>query len=173
VNSESFWDPCNVVITRKNTRNKFPSTDPQITGHNIYMYMLPTFSYQGLTQSTSFQCYLIMVDRTSRKHHLIGLHDYPSNSVITSINEFTAPCNHTVTVEHINIRKIKTDAGTQFTSSNFREACATANIELSIAAPNQQEQERTWYSLYTIADAMLFHTRIPPKFTYYSICYAI
>jgi hypothetical protein len=84
-----------------------------------------------------------MVDRTSRKPHLVGLHDYTSDSAITAINECTAPSNHTVTVEHINIRKIETDAGTQFTSSNFHEACATAIIELSIAAPKKQEQNHT------------------------------
>ena len=118
---ESFCDPCNVVITRKNNKNKFPSTDPNIAGHTVYMDLLPTFSRQGLTPSTTYACYLIMVDKTSRKPQVCGLKDYTSDSVIHSVNEFTSPCNHPVSVEHINIRKVKTDAGSQFTSSNFLE----------------------------------------------------
>jgi hypothetical protein len=142
------------------------------------MDMLPPFAHQGITPSTYFQCYLLMVDRTSRKPHLVGLHDYTSESGITAINEFTAPCNHPVAVEHINIRKIKTYDGTHlFNSSNLCEACATVGIQLSIAAPTHQEKnhtaERTWYSLQTIDDAMHVHARLPPKFTHHLIRYAI
>jgi hypothetical protein len=118
-----------------------------------------------------------MVDNTSRNHHLVGLHDYTSDSVITAINEFTAPWNQPVTDEHINIIEVKTDAGYQLSSSNFREDFSTANIETSIAAPNHQYQnqksEITWYSLHTIDDAMLVHVILPPKFPYNSILYAI
>jgi hypothetical protein len=156
---------------KEQQRPKFPCTDPGIAGHTIYMDLLPTFSRQGLTPATPFACCLTMVDKTSRKPQVCGLKDCTSESIIHSVNEFTAPCNHPVSVEHVNVnvRKIKNDTGTQFTSSNFSEACAAADIELSIAAPKHKEQnhnvERTWYSLQTIADAMLVHARLPPKFT--------
>jgi hypothetical protein len=62
----------------------------------------------------------------------VELNDYTSGSGASAVNDLTAPCNHPVTTENIKIRNIKTGSGTQFTSSNFREACANANNELSI-----------------------------------------
>jgi hypothetical protein len=81
-----------------------------------------------------------MVENTSRKPNLLGIHDYNLYSVIAAINKFTTPCDHPVTVEHTNIRKIKTYAGSQVIFINFHQACATTNIELSIATPNHQEK---------------------------------
>jgi hypothetical protein len=46
---EYFCDPTDVVITRKNSRNRCLSTDPDIAGHTIYMDLLPTFAGQGIT----------------------------------------------------------------------------------------------------------------------------
>jgi hypothetical protein len=85
---ESFCDPCNIIITRKNVKNNFTSTDPQIASHTIYMDMLPTFPHLGINPLTTFQCFLIMVDRTSRKPHNGGFRDYTSNSIMTAINPF-------------------------------------------------------------------------------------
>jgi hypothetical protein len=116
-----------------------------------------------------------MVDKISIKPHIVGLGDYTSESVITIVNAFTAPCNHPVTIEHINIRMIKTVAGTHLSYSTFNEAIANANIELYIAAPNHEVQnhttERTWYSLQTIADNMLAHARL--KWYANDVCYVL
>jgi hypothetical protein len=135
---EPLCDPFNVVITIKKSIHVLPSIESYFVDRTIYMDLLPTFAHQGITPSTTLQCYHIMVDKTSREPHLIGFNDYTSYSVFTTVNELTAPYNHPVTVEHINIRNIKTDAGTHFTSRNLREACANINIELFIAAPTRQ-----------------------------------
>jgi hypothetical protein len=173
---ESLCNPCNAVFTIKNNSNTFPYNYPYIAGHTIYMDLLPTFSRQGLTPATTFVCYLIMVGNTLIKPQVCGLKDYKSYPVIHYLNESTAPCKHPVSVEHINTRKVKTDAGSQFTSNNFCEACAAVDIELSIAALKHQEHnqnaERTWYYLQNIVYAMLVHARLPPKFTCHAIRYA-
>jgi hypothetical protein len=63
-----------------------------------------------------------MVKNTPRKPYPAGIDEYTSDAITTGVNELTAPCNHPVIVEQIKIRKIYTDARTQFTSSNFGEA---------------------------------------------------
>jgi hypothetical protein len=68
---ESFYDPCNFVITRKNTINKCPSTRPQVAGQIIYMNVPPSFACQVITPSTNLNSYLIMVDNTSRNPQLV------------------------------------------------------------------------------------------------------
>jgi transposase InsO family protein len=60
-------------------------------------------------------------------------------SINSQLHEIT---QSPVTVEHINIIKITTDAGSEFISNSFREACANANIEISIVVPNLQEQNQ-------------------------------
>jgi hypothetical protein len=69
---------------------------------------------------------------------------------------FTAPCNHPVTVEHINIRNIKTDAGTQFTLSNLSEACATTSKKLL----NKAGEPDIPYELFYEKKHMAKHFRI-------------
>jgi hypothetical protein len=85
---ESLCDPCNVVIAITFSRNKNSSTGPHIASRTIYMdhgyaEMLPTFTCQDLTPSTTFHFYLILVENTSRKPQLLGIHTYTLDSVHT------------------------------------------------------------------------------------------
>jgi hypothetical protein len=106
--------------------------------------MLPTVTRQGnITpqQMLLIATCIIMIDKTSRKPQLVGLNDYTSYPVIAAVNELISSFNPILASEHLDIiRKIKTDAGSQVTSSNFREACVNNNIELSIAQPNNPKQ---------------------------------
>jgi hypothetical protein len=122
--AEKFCDPCQVVTTRAKNRSNIQTTDPQEPGHTIYMDIITPTSKEGLTPATTFKCYLWLVDRYSRYAHLKGLHDYSSESVITAINQYMSPSNHPITIEPIDIHKIKADDGSQFTSEEFQSACA-------------------------------------------------
>jgi hypothetical protein len=137
VDTQSFCHPWNVVITRKNAKKSiyWPTSCRSRQLHGFTTHFCTPMHYDP---STNFHCYLIMFDTTSRKPQLVGLNDCTSDSVIISVNELKAPYNHPLIVEHISMRKIKTDPGSQFTPCNFREAWTNANIELSIAPPNHQ-----------------------------------
>ena len=100
------------------------------------MDLLPPLSPSGLTPATMFKCYLWLVDRYSRYASVYGLPDYTADSVVTSINQFIAPSNHPVLIEPVDLHKIKADAGPQFTSNEFQEACADSRITINLAAPN-------------------------------------
>jgi hypothetical protein len=65
---------------------------------SIWIYY-PFLHAKALPSSTLFNFYLIMVDKTSTKPHLVGHLDYTSDYVITAVNEFIAPRNHPITVE--------------------------------------------------------------------------
>ena len=54
---------------------------------------------------------------------------------------------------------ISTDAGTQFTSTSFKEECQTRGVRLTLAAPEHQEMNRqvevTLRTLRTVAHSLM------------------
>ena len=79
--------------------------------------------------------------------------------------QVTAPTSHPVLIE-FDIHRIKSDAGTHFTSAEFQLACADSRIAVSLAAPKHQEQnhyaERSWKSVKILTDKIMVHARLPP-----------
>ena len=63
------------------------------------------------------------------------------------------------------MERISADAGTQFTSTEFKEGCQTRGVRLTLAAPEHQEMngqvEVTWRTLRTIAHAFMVYARVP------------
>ena len=63
------------------------------------------------------------------------------------------------------LERISADAGTQFTSTEFKEECQTRGVRLMLEAPEHQEMngqvEVTWRTLCTIAHALMVHARVP------------
>ena len=64
-----------------------------------------------------------------------------------------------------DLERISADAGTQFTSTDFKEECQTRGVRLTLAAPEHQESngqvEVTWKTLRTVAHALMVHARVP------------
>ena len=64
-----------------------------------------------------------------------------------------------------DLEKISADAGTQFTSTEFKEECETRGVRLTLAAPEHQKTngrvEVTRRTLHTIAHYHMVHARVP------------
>ena len=60
---EKFCDPCQVVTTRSKNHCKIPPSNHLEPGHTVYIDLLPPISPISLTPSTTFKCYLWLVDR--------------------------------------------------------------------------------------------------------------
>ena len=60
---------------------------------------------------------------------------------------------------------ISADAGTQFTSTEFKDECQTRGVRLTLAAPENQETNRqvevTWGTLRTVSHSLMVHARVP------------
>ena len=56
---------------------------------------------------------------------------------------------------------ILADAGTQFTSTEFKQECQTCGVHLALAAPEHQEVngkvEVTWRTLRAISHSLMVH----------------
>ena len=62
-----------------------------------------------------------------------------------------------------DLERISVDAGTQFTSTEFQDACQTRGFTLTLAAPEHQEMngqvKMTRRTLRKIAHSLMVHTR--------------
>ena len=62
-----------------------------------------------------------------------------------------------------DLEKISADAGTQFTSTDFKQECQTHGVCLTLAAPEHQEMNRqvevTRRTLLTVAHSIMVHAR--------------
>ncbi|MGH7974694.1 MAG: hypothetical protein ACREBR_04150 [bacterium] len=77
---------------------------------------------------------------------------------------------------YLDLERVQTDAGSQFTSVKFKQEALQAGFRLTIAAPRHQEQnaycERTWQTIRTIAHKMLLHARVGQQYTHHALMYA-
>ena len=73
------------------------------------------------------------------------------------------------------LERISADAGTQFTSTEFKDECQTRGVRLTLAAPEHQEMNGqvkvTWRTLCTIAHALMVHARVPEIYVHFALMY--
>ena len=74
-----------------------------------------------------------------------------------------------------NLERISADAGTQFTSAEFKDECQTRGVRLTLAAPEHQEitvqVEVTWRTLRTVAHTIMVHARVPEVYVHFALMY--
>ena len=74
-----------------------------------------------------------------------------------------------------DLERISEDAGTQFTSIEFKEECQTRGVNLTLATPEHQEMngqvEVTWRTLRTIAHSLMVHARVPEAYVHFTLMY--
>ena len=70
---------------------------------------------------------------------------------------------------------ISADAGTQFTSTEFKDECQTCGVSLMLAATEHQEMngqvEMTWITLCTVAQSLMVHARVPEIYVHFELMY--
>ena len=74
-----------------------------------------------------------------------------------------------------DLERISADAGTQFTSTEFKDECQTRGVRLMLAAPEHQEMngqvEATWRTLRTVAHSFLVHAIVPEVYVHFALMY--
>ena len=74
-----------------------------------------------------------------------------------------------------DLERISADAGTQFTSTEFKEECQTRRVRLTLAAPEHQEMngkvEVTWRALRTVPHSLMVHARVPEVYVHFALMY--
>ncbi len=103
--------------------------------------------------------------------------DKTTTSVISALRQYQADHRQpSGTFGYLDVQRIRADAGSQFTSDQFRDHCRTSGIQLVLAAPKKQHQnhlaERTWETVSNMGRSLLVHARLPDTFMYHALVYA-
>jgi hypothetical protein len=129
----------------------------------------------GLTKKSYFGYYLLIVDVYSTMPVLFGLKSLMAQSIIRTLKMYLATIKPKINeprppgeINGHHLQHIRADAGPQFTSAEFIQACHDEGINISLAAPKHQEMngicERTWQSLRNLAFSSMNYTRVGKEF---------
>jgi transposase InsO family protein len=167
---------CGIATARSAARNTEHHSGASQPGEYIFLDIEHPITTADLTTASTYPFYLIVVDAYSRYVRFYGLHNKSTKAVTTALQQYQADNKPAETFGFINLEKIRTDAGSQFTSSEFADYCREQGVHLSLAAPKNQYQnhlaERTWQTTSTMARALLVHARLPNVFWYHALQYA-
>ncbi len=112
---------CDVSTIRATARNKEPHTKGMYPGEHVFLEILHPITKIGLTADTTCTFYLILVGAYSRYTCIYGMPDKTTDSVINAIQQYQADHGHVSNYGFLNIERIRADAGTQFTSLEFKQ----------------------------------------------------
>jgi len=139
---------CGIATIRSTSRNKEPHLAASKPDEYAFLDIQQPLVTTGLTPATSHPYYLFVIDAFSRFSRLYGLANKSSKAVVKALKKYSADGISRSYFEYINLECIRADAGSQFTSSEFRKFCTDHGIQLSLAAPKKQNQnhlaERSW-----------------------------
>jgi transposase InsO family protein len=167
---------CGISTVWSSARNKEPHTGATLADEYVFLDILHPTTAIGLTPNTSYSFYLILVDAFSRYTCFYGLPDKSTDAVITAIKQYTADHRRADMYGYLDLRRVRADAGSQFTSEEFSTYCREAGIQLILAAPKKQYQnhlaEHTWQTISSMGHSLLVHARLPDIFMYHALVYA-
>ena len=140
---------------------------------HIFTDVIPSPAVLKVIPDCRYQQFLILADPVSRYLDIIGMKDYSSEETIKCLNEWRGKMLKRGFELFIHLRS---DAGSNFTSQDFKDWCNKEYIKLSIAAPKHQEQngfvERAYQTASRMARAMLIKAHLKIEFYILALMYA-
>jgi hypothetical protein len=123
---------CRISTIKATARIKHQSTPVTKPGQVIYVDIIPPVSAESLTPKSHFPA---LLDAFSRFARIIGMPNNSSQSVIEALTTFAAGHRLIRGFPFWDIEKIKSDAGTEFTSQEFEQFSTDKRVAVSFAPP--------------------------------------
>ena len=128
------------------------------------MDIIPSTAPKSQTSDTTFSNYLLIVDAYYKITKLYGMEKITTEEVMDRLDMFQSRFGKIDQFGWWDLERISADAGTQFTSTEFKEECQTRRVHLTLAAPEHKEMngqvEVTWRMLRTVAHSLMVHARV-------------
>ena len=139
------------------------------------MDIVPSISPQILTSDTTFSNYLLIVDVYYKIPKLYGKEKITTEEVMDKLDMFQSRFRKIDQFGWWDLERISADAGTQFTSTEFKYECQTCGVRLTLAAPEHQDTNRqnevTWRTLRTVEHPLMVHARVPEVYVHFALMY--
>ena len=115
---------------------------------------------------------MLIVDAYSKIPKLYGMENITTTEVLEKLDMFQSRFGKIDQFGWWDLERSSADAGTQFTSTEFKEECQIGGVRLTLEAPEHQEMngqvEVTWRTLRTIAHAIMVHARVPEIYVHFA-----
>ena len=139
------------------------------------MDIVPSTALKSLTSGTTFPNYLLNVDEYSNIPKLYGMEKITTEEVMDKLDMFKSRFGKIDQFGWWDLEIFSADAGTQFTSAEFKDECQTRGVRLKLAAPEHREMngqaEVTWRTLRTVAHSLMVHARVPEVYVHFALVY--
>ena len=105
---------------KKKARSIIP-LNPKAPFKWVFMDIVPSTSPKSLTSDTTFSNYLLIVDAYSKIPKLYGMEKITTEEVMDKLDMFQSRFGKIDEFGWWDLERISADAGTQFTSTEFKE----------------------------------------------------
>ena len=102
------------------------------------MDIVPSTAPRSLTSDTTISNFILIVDAYSKIPKLYGMEKITTEEVMEKMDMFQYRFGKIDEIGWWDLETISTYAGTQFTSTEFKEECQTLGVCLALAAPEHQ-----------------------------------
>ena len=128
------------------------------------MDIVPSTASKSLTSDTNISNYLLIVDAYSKIPKLYCMDKITTEEVMNKLDMFQSRFGKIDQFGWWYLEIFSADAGTKFTSTEFKDKFQTRGVHLRLAAPEHQEMngqvEVTWRTLRTVAHSLMVHARV-------------
>ena len=139
------------------------------------MDIIPSIAPKCLTSDRKISNYLLIVDAYSKIPKLYGMEKISTEEVMDKMDIFQSRSGNIGKCGWWDLERISADAGSQFTSTKFKEECQTSGVNLTLAAPEHHEMNRqvevTWIMLYIISHPHMVHARVSEAYIHFELIY--
>ena len=99
------------------------------------MDIIPSTASKSLTSDTTFSNYLLIVYAYSKIPKLYGMNNITTEEVMDKLDMFQSRFGKIDQFGWWDLERISEDAGTQFTSTEFKDECQTRGVCFMLEAP--------------------------------------
>ena len=175
VAGEDVWcDSCKVSTAPKHARSKAPLRFNGRPLQHMFIDIVPSPGQMRGVKGYNEPHFLFLCDPISRYADKKNLSIKSTKETIKALTEWR---NEMLKKGFELFIYLRSDAGTNFTSEEFKTWCRDEQIKLSIAGPKHQEQnafaETTYNTVSKMARAMLVHAHLPIEFYHFALDYAL
>ena len=139
------------------------------------MDIIPSTAPKSFTSDTTFYYHLLIVGSHSKIPKLYGMEKITTEEVMDKLDMFQSKFGKIDEIGWWYLERISAYAGTQFTSTQFKQECKKRGVHLTLVSPEHQwrnvQVEVAWRTLRTIAHSLMVHARVLEKYIHFSYIY--
>ena len=121
----------------KKARSKI-TLNPKAPFEWVFMSIIPSTAPKSLTSDTTFSNYLLIVDAYYKIPKIYGMENITTEEVMDKLDMFQSRFGKIDQFRWWDLEIISADAGTKFTSTEFKDECQTRGVRLTLSAPEHQ-----------------------------------